>query len=64
MNTLLKLRKEAGYSCTQVAAKAGVTEATYRRWEAKETLDGVKLEKVKKIADLFDKPVSFFISEK
>ncbi|MCW8898480.1 MAG: helix-turn-helix domain-containing protein [Flavobacteriales bacterium] len=58
---LKSFRIEKGLSPIQVADVVGISESTYRRYEADKTYPDINV--IDKIARLFEKPISYFFQE-
>lgn len=55
----VELRNEKGVTDYRVSVETGVTRSTFTDW--KNGRSEPKLDKLKKIADFFDKPIEFFL---
>lgn len=53
------LRDEKGVTDYRVSVETGITQSTFTDWKNKRS--NPKIEKLKKIADFFGKPIEYFL---
>ncbi len=53
------LREEKGVTDYRVSEETGITRSTFTDWKNKRSEP--KLDKLKKLADYFDKPIEYFL---
>ena len=53
------LRDEKGVTDYRVSVETGITQSTFTGWKNKRS--NPKIEKLKKIADFFGKPIEYFL---
>ncbi len=58
---LIRARKEKGLSQRKLAEKVGVTFQTISKWELNKSLPDI--EKVKKISEILEKDIYYFIED-
>lgn len=58
---LIRARKEKGLSQRKLAEKVGVTFQTISKWELNKSLPDI--EKVKKICEILEKDIYYFIED-